>query len=364
VSLLPWLHIQGQFEEFGPGPSGVLRDHEDRSTGWNLANHRHTAFRAANPDLLIGLVVDAGATHMGWNPRLYPLVAAFIAGAARLRISDDGSLRPVALTEGVLMDRELTAPRHAIAPAGTYAGPPGEAHWYPDLSLAEGAAALHRGIAKAPQYVTILDGKGNPQDVGHDLRFKWTPAFNGPDTFPVVPGFNTAFVPKKYPPQEGPLTHAEGPVLASATNGCLEQVDATTFRLGYSPRRGQGWVKVHHPGDDTFRFCEQIVMPRISPPKEGAIQAIAFTAPAAITAAELPLTLAATATSGLPVRFCVRSGPARLAEGNRLELADVPAGAPRPLLIRVTAWQAGSMVAPVVAAAEPVTVEIRVKEAP
>ncbi len=365
VSHLPWLHIQGQFEEFGPGPSGVLRDHEDRTTGWNLANTDHPAFRAANPDLLIGLIVDAGATHMGWNDRLYPLVAAFITASARLRLpaDDAGALRAVQPADGFLMDKELAAPRFPIAPAKEYTGKPGEAHWYPDRGLAGSAAALHRNLFKKPQYVTLIDPKGAPLDVGHDMRFRWTPVFTGADTFAVKPGFNTVFVPKKYPPQEGPIGHAPGPVLARPANGCLEQIDATSFRLGWSPRRSQGWISVYHPGDDQFRYAEQIVMPRIQA-SAGSPQTIAFAPPTSATAASMPLNLTATSSSGLPVRFTVVSGPARIVAGNRLELAEVPRGAPRPLRIKVAAWQLGSRVAPLIAAAEPVVAEIRVQEAP
>jgi hypothetical protein len=366
VSNLPWLHIQGQFEEFGPGPSGVLRDHENRATGSTLANTSHIAFRAANPDLLIGLIIDAGATHMGWNPRLYPMVASFIAASARLRLppADGSSGAPlkVDVAQGFLMDRELAAPRYPIAAAAEYKGPAAEAHWYPDRTMAEAAARLHRDTAKKPQYVTVLDARGAPMDVGHDMRFRYNPTFSGADTFKVAPGFNTAFVPKKYPPQDGPLTNAPGPVLARPNNGCMEQVDAVTFRIAYSPFRGNGWVSIYHPGNEEFRYAEQVIMPRIPGIQNGAAQTIAFDPPAKLKTAGLPLKLAATATSGLPVRFSVRSGPARIVDGNTLELADVPDGAPRPLVVKVVAWQLGSRVAPFVAEAAPVTATLEISD--
>jgi hypothetical protein len=34
LSGIPILAVKGQFEEFGPGPSGVIRDFEDREVGW------------------------------------------------------------------------------------------------------------------------------------------------------------------------------------------------------------------------------------------------------------------------------------------------------------------------------------------
>lgn len=366
VSHLPWLHIQGQFEEFGPGPSGVLRGHENRATGSTLANTNHIAFRAANPDLLIGLIIDVGATHMGWNPRLYPMVASFIAASARLRLpppdAASSAPRKVGVSQGFLMDRALASPRYPIAAAAEYKGPASEAHWYPDRALAEAAARLHQGLVKKPQYVTLLDARGAPMDVGHDMRFRCSPTFSGPDTFKVAPGFNTAFVPKKYPPQDGPLSNAPGPVLARPTNGCLEQVDAVTFRIAYSPFRGNGWVSIYHPGNEEFRYAEQVIMPRIRGIQNGAAQTITFDPPARMKTAELPLTLKAAATSGLPVRFSVRSGPARIVGGNTLELADLPDGAPRPLVIKVVAWQLGSRVAPFVAEAAPVEATLEIHD--
>jgi hypothetical protein len=49
-------------------------------------------------------------------------------------------------------------------------------------------------------------------------------------------------------------------------------------------------------------------------------------------------------------------------DGNTLELADVPDGAPRPLVVKVVAWQLGSRVAPFVAEAAPVTATLEISD--
>jgi hypothetical protein len=142
----------------------------------------------------------------------------------------------------------------------------------------------------------------------------------------------------------------------------MEQVDAVTFRIAYSPFRGNGWISIYHPGNEEFRYAEQVIMPRIPGIQNGAAQTIAFDPPAQLKTAGLPLKLTATATSGLPVRFSVRSGPARIVDGNTLELADVPEGAPRPLVVKVVAWQLGSRVEPFVAEAAPVTATLEIHD--
>lgn len=360
---IPWLHIQGQFEEFGAGPSGVLRDFEDRSTGGKTANVNHIAFRAANPGLLLGTIIDAGATHMGWNPRLYPMVAKFIAASAKLRFPNPGekTLKKVNVKDGFFMDQNLSAPRYPIASAKTYTGPASEAHWFPDQKMVEEIQNLHRGLEKKPQYVTFCDAKDNPQDVGHDMRFRVSNVtFVGPDIFTIVPRFNDKFIPKKYPSHPLPIGHSASKPQVCPSHGSLEQIDETRFRIGFRPGRGRGWVRIFHPGDDVYRYAEQILDLRF-PPAKGQAQSITFAPPSSIKEQSLPLSLSATSSANLSVRFVVASGPAKIDDENKLVLADVPVNAPYPLKISVVAWQAGSYVAPLVSAAEPVTATILVE---
>lgn len=360
---MPWLHIQGQFEEFGAGPNGVLRDFEDRSTGGKTALLKHLEFRAANPDLLLGTILDVGATHMGWNPRLYPLVAKFIVSSAKLRLPAAGekTLRKVALHDGVLMDHILSAPRFPIASAKTYTGPAAEALWFPDQKMAQEVQELHKGLEKKPQYVTICDAKGNPQDVGHDMRFNvHGVTFVGSDTFTIVPQFNDKYIPKKYPPHPLPIGHGEGKPQACPSHGSFEQIDDTKFRIGFRPGRGRGWIRVFHPGDSVYRYAEQILNLKFSAAK-GQAQVLTFAPPASVKHSSFPLSLEATSSASQAVRFVVASGPAKVEGGNKLVLAEVPVNAPYPLKISVVAWQAGSYVAPLVSAAEPVRATILVE---
>jgi uncharacterized repeat protein (TIGR02543 family) len=83
-------------------------------------------------------------------------------------------------------------------------------------------------------------------------------------------------------------------------------------------------------------------------------QTISFAAPGAVTVKSPPLTLSATASSGLPVRIALASGPASLS-GNVLTLAGTTGQ------VTLTATQAGnSQYLP----AQPVTVSFQVGPAP
>ncbi|GDY12740.1 hypothetical protein LBMAG53_16180 [Planctomycetota bacterium] len=352
---IPWLHIQGQFEEFGPGPSGVLRENEDRSTGAHTAMTSQLAHRAKHPGLLLGLLVDPGTTHMCWNPQTYAVVARHIITAAKLRIAADGSLRPVAVAEGAFGSGDVFHPGTPLlakdAPeknAGSF--------WYGDLDIAQEVTRLHQLTGKKTQFVALADAKGKPVDVGHDLRLKFTPAFDGPDTFTLVGAFVTDKIPKKFPAEALPIGHADGPIrfrTGRSTSRALTQIDADTFRLGWDGR-GQGMILAWHPGDGTYRPAEQPARLMLPDLKGATAQTIAWEPATTITAAQLPLVLTATASSGLTVRFAVVYGPAVIDEQGRLALAEVPRNAPWPLSIEVGAFQVGSYVAPLVAKAEPV----------
>ena len=57
----------GQFEEFGPGPSGVLRDFEDRETAWKGMLNALVRLREKDERNLIAYLVEPGGSHFAWS---------------------------------------------------------------------------------------------------------------------------------------------------------------------------------------------------------------------------------------------------------------------------------------------------------
>jgi hypothetical protein len=361
---VPIVQIKGQFEEFGPGPSGVLRDFETTATGGMLARDEMSALRTNDERNLVSVAIFNGETHMVWTPADGAYAAQFIRKAAQRRIPD----WPVDAKEPVICatvdpaSGALTSPRlgednqPAAANYADYKGDKQSALWHFDVELARANDALHAPLLKKKtQYVSFADAKGNALPLGHDMRLRLpAPEFVGPD----IVKFRAAFLdapPKKYPPADGPLGHAEGPILFRGY-GALEPVGPDTFRVW-----GGGGVLAYHPGDAAYRYTEQLG--RYSVPKldKGEAQTISFSLPAKLKRADFPVALAATSDRGLPVRLTVKIGPAVIRDG-KLELAEVPVRARWPLRIAVVASQFGSAVAPLVQSAEPVEQKIEVTD--
>ncbi len=365
VAGVPALVITGQFEEFGPGPHGVLRDFEDRETGWRVSRQRYLAMREADERNLICFAVDPGSTHMAWSPENGELTALFIRKAAGLRIPDwpvdadePVACKEVDVTAGVLSSTAIHNPalmRHA--PYEDYRGPRTWTWWHADAELAEHWAAYHEGgFALRTQYVAFK----NPANdriihARHDLRYMINPHWVGPDTFKVAGGFLMQ-VRDRYAPPEPPLGHAEGPIrFRIHRTSDFEQIGPDTFRMvRYGDRRADGHILAYHPGDDTFRRAEQPAMLRINRLGRGEAQSLTFPELPALTPGQEPIDLGAVSDQGLAVTYTVDHGPARVVDG-RLMLQPIPARAELPLEVQVTAYQWGSAVEPHVQTADPVT---------
>jgi hypothetical protein len=359
---VPIVQIKGQFEEFGPGPSGVLRDYETTATGGMLARDEMSALRTNDERNLVSVVIFNGETHMVWTPADGAYAAPFIRKAAQRRIPDwpVDAKEPVTCTTIDPATGALTSPRlgednqPAAANYADYQGDKKAALWHLDLDLARANDALHAPLLKKKtQYLSFADAKDRPLPLGHDMRLRLpAPEWVGPD----LVKFRAAFLdkpPKKYPPADGPLGHADGPILFRPY-GSMEPVGPDTFRVW-----GGGGILAYHPGNETYRYAEQLGSLNLKKLEKGRPQTITFTLPASAKAADFPLKIAASSDSGLPVRLVVTAGPAVVRDG-RLELAEVPKRAKYPLAIEVQASQFGSAVEPFIQTAEPLrrTIEV------
>ncbi len=367
---VPILAIKGQFEEFGPGPSGVLRDFEDREAAWKGMRDAILKLREKDDHHLVSLLVEPGASHFAWSPSVAPLVASFIREAAQRRIPDwpeDANepvrCRPIDPASGALTDAQIGQPAAPAAACADFKGEPKHAFWHLSLDLARASDLFHRNMLdKKPQFVAFTNpATGKPMSVGHDLRLKMAANWTGPDSFKVARTFLDR-APDKYPKADAPVGHAAGPIHFRAFGGDIEQTAADTFRISLTGRgRLRADILAYHDGDDSYRHAEQ--QGRITLPErltKGTKQTITFPAPGVLQIGGTPLPLTATSDAGLKVRYYVLSGPAMI-DGETLKLAEVPARAVFPITVTVVAYQYGSAVEPMVQSAEPMpqTVLIR-----
>lgn len=385
---VPVLVIKGQFEEFGPGPSGALREFEDRQVAWQTTHKRLLALRAADDRCLVSLLVDPGGSHFAWSTEMSPVVAMFIRKAAQQRIpewpvdpKESVVCRDIDPKSGALSHAERGKPPHAAAKYDGYQGEPAKSFWHLDAELARACDAYHANkFDKQPQFVTFADpNSGKPIFVGHDLRLKLNPVWVRADTFKIAGTFLDQ-APDKYPKVDGAVGHADGPIQFRKYAGTVEPVDhdakvKNAFRVTLD---GRGTVRAellaYHPGDAKYRYAEQqgrVALPAVL--KNGKPQKITFaplgsmklestassserpgsprSSDAGHSATASPIKLSATSDSGLPVRFYVESGPAVI-ENDMLKLSEVPKLATFPLKINVVAYQYGSAVEPLVQSAE------------
>lgn len=372
ISGIPILAVKGQFEEFGPGPSGVLRDFEDRETAWKEDRRKYLAMRAGKENMLISLIVEAGSTHMEWTACDGEYAALFLRKAAQACIPDwpvdagepvtCGKLKAGA---GVLTDSDITNTQAAkAAPYEAYKGDRKAAYWHLDMELARAFENFHVGrFGKRPQFVAFADpATGNPIYSRHDLRYGTRVAWVGPDVFRVAGTFlNEAR--DKYAKPEGPIGHADGPIrfrVFGLGGYDIEQVGADTFRVrSYGARGMGGSITAFHPDDDTYRRSEQPAGVRHKLLSQGDAQTIEFPEIAPLKPGD-EVKLAATSSKGLPVRYIVQSGPG-VVEGDVLKVTDIPPRGKLPLTVEVTAYQWGSAVEPFVQTALPVSRTVTVK---
>jgi hypothetical protein len=149
---IPFLAVNGEFEEFGPegGMKGGIQPAYGAQTQWLLIREQLHRLQRADPGHRVALAVDPGGSHTSWSSELSRMAAAFVAGAAALRLPPADAppgtpCRPLAAGDGWLLDPALDDPRHPAAPSADYAGDRATAFWVPDGATAAAITALHAG---------------------------------------------------------------------------------------------------------------------------------------------------------------------------------------------------------------------------
>lgn len=343
--------------------------------------------RAEHPQLPLSAVGCPADGHFEATDEKVELLSLYVKKAVQFRLpkaspaNGPAQLNPIDPTKsGWLVERYATDknPSAPSAPVGQYRGDPAQAFWYFDAELAHAVEAFqqkHRGKAALLGYVQegqIVPQKNGthqqvtlkylPQDDG--VTFKLTGAFldTVPDGRPARWAHKKAGDPIEKPPG-GP------PIAIQRITGPIKKISDDTWQLAFNrasylgDRRGnEAWLVAIWPGDGTFKRAVQqsmLAIPRRN--SAGAPQRISFAAPASIPFGTKEIKLAATANSGLPVRFYVREGPAEV-DGDKLKLTAIPRRAKLPIAVTVVAWQFGRATEPKIQSAEPVIQTMLIRE--
>lgn len=345
------------------------------------------------------------------------MLALYVKKAAQYRLPKNYSggpvkLNPIDVTKtGWLAERYATDknPSAPAAPVGQFKGSVSNAFWYFDGELAKAVEAFQqkqRGQTALLGYVQ--DGEIVPQKNGthQQVTLKFLPEADGV-TFKLTGAFLDT-VPEGRPERwakkkagehiEAPQTTV--PIEIQRICGPVEKISSDTWRVAFdrasflNDRRGnEAWFAAVWPGDSNVspspsstsltsglksgegggreggegyiqfkRAVQQSVMyipRRIS---EGTPQTIDFPAIPNQKPGAKPLTLKATSSSGLPVGFFVREGPAEI-NGDVLTFTQLPPRTKFPVKVTVGAYQFGrNIAAPKFQSAAPVFREFLIEK--
>jgi len=125
VGTVPYLHVSSEWAEVG-GPNW--------GTTW-LRNDRPSLLklRASKENPMIGSYTELGNGHFAWQPNSGKILGLFIRKAAAARIAPDGTLKPLAIESGVLVDpASLGTATFKAYPYNDYPGDKSAAYWYLD----------------------------------------------------------------------------------------------------------------------------------------------------------------------------------------------------------------------------------------
>jgi hypothetical protein len=333
--------------------------------------------RGEHPSLPLSALGCPADGHFAATDEKVAFLALYLKKAVQYRLPADAptgrapDLHAIDPTKtGWLVDRYRLsgAPLAPAAPVGRYGGDPTQAFWWFDEEIARAAEAFqarHRGKPALLGYVQ--DGATVPQVNGthQQVTLKFLPGDDGV-TFKLTPTFLDT-VPEGRPARWTGKKAGEsidmpvgGPhIEIHKITGPLRKLADDTWTLDLyresllNDRRGNdAWLVATWPGDGTFKRAVQQAVMRIPRRNDnGADQAITFPEIPDRQVGSAPITLSATASSGLPVRYFVREGPAEV-DGDTLTLTPIPPRATYPVKVTVVAWQWGRSIAPQVRTAD------------
>lgn len=335
---VPQLTIFGTAQEWD-------QDKTDIRSNWNKMEPVKGLFkqRADHPDWALSLVVDGHSGHFECSEKIVAVIARYIRSATKARLGGE-SLKRISMDNGWIAD--LALPGHqALPPKRFVDASPDEQHlpWFFDLDAALEAQNTSRINWEAQTQMVGFAGED-----GEILPF----SFRGvPWDLPVhyeEDGITFSFkaqqldkLPTHFVGADSVLAQTENKPVIEWMCGPFIPLGAGRFQLAMDRTFPiANYVCIRTKGNSNVR---EIVTPggfNIEARKEGLDQSIDFEKISDVVAGTSSLDLKAKATSGLPVRFFVKSGPAAVSEC-RLSFTKIPPGSRYPIEVTVCAWQWG-----------------------
>lgn len=343
---VPLLYIVGQTTEWPQ-----YRDNRigDRDFFWPVVRNTALALRTKDRELRLAVAVDPGGGHFDWSDQLGRLLALYIHKACAARLpphftvsSKPPALRAIHYEEGWLLDAGGMSPdRFAAAPVASYLGSSHEAYWVFDRETANAIEDLQgdRNPRKRQMLSFNQDGHILPVAIQGFAALAFEPDSDG-ITFHLVPSY-LASVPVQLIDGGTALGHADEPIHLNLLTGPIVQTGPSTFAFALSRESGaDGWIEERANQTAEYRKAVQPGKITLKGVSVGAPQQIHFEKIESHATNRPLILLHASSDAGLPVRFYVVSGPARV-DGDHLTLTEFPRSGAQQIQVIVTAYQLG-----------------------
>ncbi|MFY7900705.1 MAG: hypothetical protein ACOVNY_11020 [Chitinophagaceae bacterium] len=312
----------------------------------NIPNYKNVLSERKQKNNPLTYFFDPNTGHFECSEQLTKLVADYIEAVskARLNPNNDTLLNTVDLNKGWVAG--LPLPGAVKLEPTLYKNALGDEKyfpWYFTKQQATDAIQLSSvNFNRKPQIAAFANDQGEP--VGFTRGIVWPIPYTTVDdgvTFNLNATFLKA-IPDTFLQKGTPLGHNNNQPQIILLCGNAKHIKGNTFQL--TPERSfkasATYFIIRQEGDAKYRTCIEPGQLVVMPNDKGLVQQINFTPLKNITATTKQIQLQATSTSGMPVSFFVKSGPAKI-ENNHLIIKAIPPKTKFPVKVTVIAYQWG-----------------------
>lgn len=346
---VPILCTAGDFMEWKQREHELLKPHD------SIPNYTSILQERAKMNEPLSYFFDPGTGHFDCSEHLTNLIAAYIDGAAKARLSDENDtiLKPVNIENGWIAG--LPLPNAKPCSAKQLKDAVGEERknpWFFDKALTVAAQKLcDVDWKRKAQIPTYVNEDGTPAAFSKRNIVWPIPYTTGNDgvTF-TLPTTQLSSLPDSFKNAGTPIGHSDIKPKVSVICGNATCVKDNVFRIlpGRSfTDKSTTYFIIRQEGNKEYRTSVQPGQLVVDANTKGMEQKITFDSIPDATKKTKIISLHATATSGMPVGFYVKAGPAIIKDG-KLIVTDIPIGSKLPIKVIVCAYQWGRFKEPAI----------------
>ncbi len=365
INTVPILSTNGEFMEWDSYSRDLTANITTESSYGDVRNNRSAS------NQVLSYYFDPNTGHFDCSRPLLKNIAMWIDDTWNLRFDTNGNMITLDQTKGWIVglpcvgytaDQFSPIPYTNLATGSQTLTQVKMAAWFPSQRTAQAAYDMANiSMARSTQ----VTGFVNPADGTYDAQAYWwraimlkIPFTLGTDghsvTLTTAPytrmpnrtdyfdnGFNATQT--FYNKADNSFTNSGNPSQIEACSGNWKQTGTNTFE--YIPRfKSTNYFIVRQQGNTTYRSSVQAGNVNLTSVTGGTINTITFNAISNQNMNALnPITLAATSTASVTVRYFVNNGPAHVS-GNQLifDKDSIPPKAHFPIPVTVTAYHMGT----------------------